>query len=248
MRSTVISRWPDGSASVVVVAGETNVSVGTSKQIRLQAVASNVNVLTPARVGQLVSNVTVDCGGVGSAVVNNFSAPSKVWWANERVICCRYRAPIGGHATLEAVIDIHAFSSNRALVEVVVENCKMNTATPNAPSSVGYTASVSVNGATLANVQTANAPGGTHQPFRAWFASGWVGGNPGIDVTQDAAAMQSHPLLFRVWKSGGSMTDYASDAYQPWGVGRHPASGMGGGGDSAFIGPLPLWEVQYLQT
>jgi len=248
LRSTVLSRWPDGSAAVAVVAGEMSVTTGTSKQIRLRAASANAAALTAARVGELVNNVTVDCGGAGSAVLTGFGAPAKVWWANERVICCRYRAPVGSHPTLEAVIDIHAFSSNRALVEVVVENCKMTTATPSSPSSVAYTAAVSVNGAQLATVQTSAAPGGTHQAFRAWFASGWIGGDPGIDVTHDVGSMQAHPLFFRVWKSGGSMATYASDAYQPWGVGRHPASNMGGGGDSAFIGPLPQWEVRYLQS
>ncbi len=247
-RSSVISRWPDGSAAVVVIAGETALTLGTSKQIRLRAAAVGSNALTAARVGQLVSNVTVDCGAAGAATLASFGAPSKVWWANERVICCRYRAPVGTHPTLEAVIDIHAFSSNRALVEVVVENCKMATATPVAPAAVSYSAAVSVNGAPLATVQSANGPGGTHQAFRAWFASGWVGGDPGIDVTHDIASMQAHPLFFKVWKSGGSMTQYAADQYRPWGVGRHPASGMGGAGDSAFIGPLPQWEVHYLQT
>ena len=248
LRSTVISRWPDGSASVVILAGETSVTVGASRQVRLRAAAAGANPLTAARVGQLVSNVTVDFGAVGSATLTDFSTPAKIWWANERVVCCRYRAPVRGHPTLEAVIDIHAFSSNRALVEVVVENCKMATATPVQPSAVSYTAAVTVNGVLVATVQSAGGPGGTHQAFRAWHASNWVGGDPGIDVTQDAGSMQSHPLLFRVWKSGGSMAAYAQDAYQPWGVGRHPASGMGGGGDSPFIGPLPKWEVQYLQS
>ena len=248
LRSTVISRWPDGSASVVTVAGETGVMLGTSKQIRMRAAAVIPTSLTAARVGQVVSTVIVDCGSVGVATLNNFTVPSKIWWANERVICCRYRAAVGAHPTLEAVVDIHAFSSNRALVEVVLENCKMATATPAAPAAVSYSATVAVNGATIANVQSANAPGGTHQAFRAWYASGWVGGDPGIDVTHDIESTQAHPLFFRVWKSGGVMSEYAADAYQPWGVGRHPASGMGGGGDSAFIGPLPQWEVQYLQT
>jgi len=248
VRSTVVSRWPDGSASVVVVAGETSVMLGTSRQIRLRAAAVTATPLNPARVGELVSNVTVNCGALGSAVLNNFATPSKVWWANERVVCCRYRAPVGAHPTLEAVIDIHAFSSNRALVEVVVENCKMVTATPVQPAAASYAAAVTVNGAAVTTVQSANAPGGTHQAFRAWYASSWIGGDPGIDVTQDAGSMQSHPLFFRVWKSGGTMTAYAADAYQLWGVGRHPASGMGGGGDSDFIGPLPKWEVHYLQT
>ena len=116
-RSTVISRWPDGSASVVVVAGETGVTLGASKQIRLRAAAAGPSGLTAARVGQLVTDVTVDCGALGSATFTDFTAPSKVWWANERVICARYRKPVGTHTTLEAVIDIHAFSSNRALVE-----------------------------------------------------------------------------------------------------------------------------------
>ena len=160
----------------------------------------------------------------------------------------RYRKPVGTHPTLEAVIDIHAFSSNRALVEVVVENCKMATATPVAPAAASYTAAVTVNGAPVATVQSANAPGGTHQAFRAWYASGWVGGDPGIDVTHDTASMQAHPLFFKVWKTGGSMSQYAADAYRPWGVGRHPASYMGAGGDAPQIGSLPQWEARYLQT
>nr|MBA2413895.1 hypothetical protein [Burkholderiaceae bacterium] len=242
LRSSVVSKWPDGSASVVVVAGETGVTLGTSRAVRLRATAASSNALTAARVGQLVTNVTVDCGAAGSATLSNFATPSKIWWANERVVCCRYRAPVGAHPTLEAVIDIHAFSSNRALVEVVVENSKMTTATPVAPAAVSYTAAVTVNGALVATVPS------VHQAFRAWFASSWVGGDPGIDVSHDIASMQAHPLFFKVWKSGGSMAQYAADAYQPWGVGRHPASGMGGGGDSSFIGPLPKWEVQYLQS
>ena len=248
VRSTVVSIWPDGSASVVVVTGETSVTRGTSKQIRLRSATVNANPLTPARVGQLVSNVTVDCGALGVATLKDFAAPAKIWWANERVICCRYRAAIGAHPTLEAVVDIHAFSSNRALVEVVVENCKMVTATPTAPAAVSYTAAVAVNGAAIATVQSTNGPGGTHQPFRAWYASSWIGGDPGIDVTHDTGSMQAHPLFFRTWKSGGSMARYAADAYQPWGVGRHPARNMRAGGDAAQIGPLPRWEVQYLQT
>ena len=151
------------------MAGEASVTLGASKQIRLRAATVNGHPLTPARVGQLVSNVTVDCGALGAATLNAFAAPPKIWWANERVICCRYRAAIGAHPTLEAVVDIHAFSSNRALVEVVLENCTMATATPVAPAAVSYTAVVSVNGAAIATVQSTGGPGGTHQPFRAWY-------------------------------------------------------------------------------
>jgi hypothetical protein len=146
------------------------------------------------------------------------------------------------------VIDVHAFASDRAFVEVVVENCKMNTASPSQPSSKSYSATVSINGTAVATTNTSSAPGGTHRAFRAWYASGWVGGDPGVEVTHDTASMQSHPLFFRVWKAGGSMSQYANDAYTPFRVGRHPSSNMGGTGDAAQIGALPLWEAHYLQS
>lgn len=248
LRSSVVSRWPDGSAAVVVLAGETAFTAGTARTIRLQTSPPAGIALAPARIGQVVSNITVDCGTLGVASLSSFASPARIWWANERLICARYRAPVGSDPTLEAVIDIHAFSSNRALIEVVIENCKVNSSSPALPGSKSYTASVSVNGSVIATTSTGGAPGGAHRPFRAWFASHWVGGDPGIEVTHDVASMQSHPLLFRVWKSGAGMSAYANDSYVPWGVGRHPRSSMGAAGDSSHIGPLPLWESHYLQS
>jgi hypothetical protein len=250
LRGSVLARWPDGSASVVVLSGITSVTSGVPKQLQLTAAAtSGAAALTAARVGQLLTNVTVDCGSAGVANISSFNSPAKTWWANENVICCRYRVPVGSQPSLEAVIDIHAFSIDRAFVEVVVENAKINPAAfTAAPASFSDTAAVSVNGSAVTTVSTANAPSSTHDAFRAWYASYWVGGDPAIDVTQDAASMQRHPLLYRIWKSGGSMAAYAGDAYVPWGTGRHPSSNMGATGDAAQIGPLPLWETQYLQT
>lgn len=250
LRSSVLSRWPDGSASVVVVSGETAVTAGSSRAIRLRSGAAAGTALTAARVGQLVTEVNVSLGTLGSAVITNFASPNKVWWANERVICCRYRVPVGSDASLEAIIDIHAYAGARAFVEVVVENGKIAAASsaPSKPASKSYTASVRVNGNVAATVSSSSGPNGSHEAFRAWYASYWVGGDPGVEVTQDAASMQAHPLLFRVWKPAADLSSYANDAYAAWGVGRHPASNMAAGGDSAQIGPLPLWECQYLQS
>jgi hypothetical protein len=157
---------------------------------------------------------------------------------------------VSGDPTLEVIVDIHAFSSARAFVEVVVENGRIaaSASNPSRPASKNYTAVVSVNGASVRTVNSSSGPSGSHEAFRAWYASYWVGGDPGVEVTHDTASMQAHPLLFRVWKAGGSQSQYASDAYTPWSVGRHPSFGMAAGGDSAQIGPLPLWECHYLQT
>ena len=137
-------------------------------------------------------------------------------------------------------------SSNRALVEVVVENCKMATATPVAPAAVSYTAAVSVNGAAVATVGSTNAPGGTHQAFRAWYASGRVGGIP-------ASMSRRHRIdeAIRCFSRRGSRAAAWRDTHRMR-IGRGASAGIrldtGAGGDAAEIGPLPKWEVQYLQT
>lgn len=257
--ASVLSRWPDGSASVVVMAGEASVIANATRQIALRTATRQSNSLGPSRVGQLLNSISVNAGAAGVASLTSFAAPEKIWWANDRVICCRYRLPVGA-AGLEAVIDVHAFSSNRALVEVVIENGKLNSAAPVAPSSKNYTgATVSVNGQTIATVSdpvqgvfggepyfTAQA----HEAFRAWYCATWVGGDPGIEVTQDTASMQWHPLLFRVDQPSNQnlASLYGTDSYQPWSTGRHRAAGMGAGGDHASIGALTLWETRYLQS
>ena len=250
LRASVLSRWPDGSASVAVLAGETAVTAGTTTFIRLQAGAVVGTALTPARVGQLVTNITVDCGALGSAVINNFSSPARTWWANERVICCRYRAPVGADPTLEAVIDVHAFASSRAFVEVVVENCKVNSASPAAPAAKNYSASVVVNGSTIATVSSSAGPGGTHQAFRAWYASTWAGGDPGVEVTHDTASMQAHPMMQKIWKSTDQNLQaiYQGDIYEPWSTERLNVPNMGGTGDHPAIGSFTQWDTRYLQA
>lgn len=250
LRSSVLSRWPDGSASVVVVAGITAVTAGTTKTIQLAPGGASATPLTVGRVAQLVTSVTINCGALGTGSLTNFSQAEKTWWTNDRVICCRYRVPIGTDQTLEAVIDIHAFSSNHALVEIVVENSKLaaSSKAPTKPASKSYSASVTVNGTAVATAASSAAPNGSHEAFRAWYTSYWVGGAPGTEVTHDIAAMQSHPLFFKIWKSGESQAGYASAKYAPWGLGEQPAAGLAGGGDSYQIGPLPLWECHYLQT
>ena len=255
LRATVLSRWNDGSAAVMVVASSTTVTAGEDRVVRLQsaAVPSGETNLTAARVGQLVNVVTVDCGALGRAEIRDFSNPERVWWANPQTVCARYRAAVSGHATLEAVIDVHAYAANSALVEVVLENCKMLTSAVVRPAAVNYTgATVSVNGGpAVATVNSSAMPvEGTHAPFRAWYASAWVGSNgPAPRVTQNHIDLQKHPLLFKCDQAATfNMAAYAGDTYVPWGSGRQRPAVMGGGGDHSSIGPLPQWETHFLQS
>ena len=253
LRLSILSSHDDGSAAVVVVSGTVTVSANTLSVVRLQkgSVAAADASLTVAAIAALVNQVSVDFGNYGRAAITDFSQPERVWWANAGTICARYRvaAPAAGSTALEAVVDIHAWAG-RALVEVVVENCKMVTASPVAPASASYTgAVVAINGATVFTVNGNGAPEGAHARFRAWYASGWVGGDPGLRVTQSHTDLQQHPLLFKCDQTSAfDMSVYAADAYTPWATGRQRASNMGGGGDHDSIGPLPSWEARALQS
>jgi hypothetical protein len=345
LRSSVLSRWPDGSAAVLVVASSIAVTTNEGRTLRLQltdATAGEIDI-GAAQVAQLVSSVVVDLGVLGKAELRNFAAPERLWWANPQTVCVRYRAAVGAHPTLEAVVDVQAWAG-RALVEVVVENGKIaSTASiPVKPASVEYRgATVSVNDAVIATAssplrgepvplgsgfiqplsgewavssltssppsaptvgqavavyqsptgvfvghageratwngsswsfaagavgQLASTTSGTrvyiwtgsvwksgwiggHEAMRAWYASTWVGGDPGVRVTQSHLELQKHPLLFKCDQpNAADLSIYAADTYSPWAPGRYRSENMGGGGDHEQIGPVPQWEARALQS
>ena len=277
LQTSVLSTHGDGSAAVVVVAGRIEVAASADRFIRLQVGAgpashptahnrnqSTAPPLTAAAVSTALQSVRVDFGPeYGRIDLNRFDAPERVWWANANTVCARYRAaaPRAGATALEAVVDVHAFADGRALVEVVVENAKLACPAPGStpptryeaplpkPAPASYAkAVVQVNGRTAATVDGNAAPEGHHPFGRAWYASAWVGGDPGLRVTQHHTDLQRHPLFFRCDQPGADMALYADDHYTPWSTGRHRATGMGGGGDHASIGPLPQWEARFLQT
>lgn len=153
-RSNVLSTWPDGSAQVIVGAGRKAVSGGGTTNIKLRpGLASGMNMTTTDLVA-IVNTVAVNFGTPLSLTLTN-SNHDRIWWANPEVICARYRLPITNKGDMEAVIDVHAFAGGRALVEVVVENAKVNAdaASIVPPAAQTYTnATVSVNGTVIATV------------------------------------------------------------------------------------------------
>ncbi len=264
LSAAILSRWPDGSAAVVVVSGQTNFTSGTPRSVGIAAgSASSTPALSPGRVSALVRNVTVNAGSLGVASLTDFTSPERVWWSNAGVVCCRYRAAID--STLEAVVDVHAFASDRAFVEIVVENAKVDAsaASPAKPGTKSYDgATVTVNGQTVATIASpasgqsyrSGSGGGRyaggHEAFRAWYCSTWIGGDPKVEVTHDVASLQAHPLFFRCWQAASDdfQTQYGGDAYVPWSAERLNVPSMPSGGDAEGLGPLTQWDTRYLQT
>jgi hypothetical protein len=253
LRGAVVSRWPDGSASMVVVSGIADVAPGTRRVLALQArAAGSEPALGADRIGTIVNAVVVDAGALGRAEQRNFGSPERIWWATPEVICARYRAPMAAAGALEAVIDVHAFADGRAFVEVVVENARLQwTAIATPPPQAYATAELLINGTRVATVSGTGAPEGVHAAFRAWYGAGWVGGDPGHQATQSVAELQQHPLLFRPVRStpsAATLNAFGADTYEPWKAGRHRASNMGGAGDHPSIGALTVWDAVSLQS
>jgi hypothetical protein len=248
----VLSRWEDGSASVLVAAGNSNVGKGSSGTIGLQlgTAAAGLPPLTVSQVGLMVKAVQADFGVLGVVTLSDFGKPDRIWWANAQVICARYRLRAPNHATLEAVVDIHAYAGGSAFVEVVIENALVDSTLlqPIKPADASYSGTIAVNGNAIGSASSTGSADATHTAFRAWYACTWVGGNPGLYVSQTAADLQKHPLLFKCDQPASDLSGYAADTYTPWATGRHRGQGMGGPGDHPSIGPLTLWDAAFLQS
>jgi hypothetical protein len=272
LRCSILSRWPDNSASVVVLAGNTS-PTGT-KPIALRPVApQGGGALTTATINAAINRIDFNnFTGTVQTLLMSSATPDWTWWANPQVICARYRKSLG-LGQMEAVIDIHAFVGGRAFVEVVIENCAMDSSLTNPvdPGSQSYTNATVVltpvvgSPVTLATVSSSGCPNSAiHQAFRAWYCSGWAGGDPAITVTHDTASMQAHPMFWRAARqmvvdyatntfSGqadwqGTAQTYAADAYTPWKTGRHIRAGMAGTGEDTrgSIGPFTGWDSDYI--
>lgn len=268
LRSSTLSTWPDGSAQVVVLAGESSVAASSTKQIRLRVGTPQGTDLTAARVAALLTNISCNFGAVGSGSLTSFGSPERVWWKNPAVICARYRIAIG--AEMEAIVDVHAFASNRAFVEVVIENGKVNANATSvaAPSTKTYTAAtVSVNGSVIATVSSPTAGmkaprhrgynggpnySGGHEAFRAWYCSTWVGGDPQLEVTHDTVSLHAVGFFFKPWVpvAVNLQTRYseAYDTYEPWATGRLRVPGMNGTGGDQEIAPYSMNQADYIAT
>jgi hypothetical protein len=231
LRASVLSRWPDDSAQVMVLAGRVTATAGAQVPITLRPAVTTGTNLTTSAITAAVSSVSVNFGTPLSLTITTTNH-DWIWWANPQVICARYRLPITNKGSMEAVIDIHAFAGGRAFVEVVIENGKVNANGALSQASldsqvytnakvyvtaVGGTqteiASVSSPSAGMAPVRSMARGGGYtwtsgHKSGRAWYCAGEVSGTT---VTQKTA--DTHYALF------GIEVTHDTDSLQahPWG-------------------------------
>jgi len=270
MRGNVLSAWPDGSAQVVVVAGHKAVSASAQTTIGVRPAIQSGTSLTTSDIDSLLSDLTLNFNGTPQTF-NTWTSPTRTWWANSQVICASYVVPITGMGAMEAIVYVHAFAGGRAFVEVVIENGKLNadatTVSLAATPTQTYTsATVSINGIALNGSGTSSpttnmaAPNSDnpilyqtagHQALRAWYCSGWVGGDPQIEVTHDIVYMRKHPFFFapieESTKNQQTANTNAYDTYVPWACCRISGPDMGAGGAAGELGLFTECQSDYFQ-
>ncbi len=247
-RASVMTRWEDGSASVIVFSGLTTGAAVIPVHV---ATGADSLALGAAAIAARVGSLSVNFGPHGAATAN-LAAPSTVWYSNSRMVHASYRVAAPGHASLEAVVYVTAWA-DRAFVEVVIENAKVDIVTGGVtpkPAAASYTAAVvTVNGVALPAINGNGGPEGAHSFTRAVYCSAWVGSNPQVVVNQVVADTQKHPLFPKIARpASAAFVATPADTYGPWQTGRQRGSDMGAGANHPSIGPLPQWDMQFLQS
>lgn len=192
LRSSILSTYNDGSAAVIVVSGSKPFISGNST-ITLETSQAVDTPLNTSAIDAVIASISIAFGGsYGTTSITNFSSPERIWWANERTICARYRIapPSPGATSLEAVIDIQAYAG-QAFVEITVENCKLSTTTPTKPATATTSSIVAtVNGSIIKTItlptRGTRLVGTAITPIGEWTTMGWAFTTPASPALNDS--------------------------------------------------------------
>lgn len=249
LQTSVLSKWPDDSARVAIVAGQSVFSAGVAADVALQpgTAASGATLTTSDLQARMSDPVTTTAGAFGSA---NWSGSD--WLSPFSEVCSGpvmsswvYRKPIGSDAHLVAWLEVRLWAGGAVEVLPWIENGYLTVASPTNKSAT-YTFSLGGTERFSAAIDLLN-----HQ--RTPLVSGsilshWLGTDPGVVVKHDAAYLQATkmvPSYSATVAAGASVVTSLPSTYTPLQQGSFPV-GMGAAGYHGSIGPLPEWDVLYL--
>jgi hypothetical protein len=247
----VKNRWPDGSAKFAVVSGRAQLLAGSPLAINL---ASGTPVTAAPSLGldDLRSTgvtATVTCGAFGS--VNwgdaDWQSPFMTWVQGPEMSSWIYRKQVAGDAHLVAWLEVRLYAGGAVEVLPWVENGFVDV--PGPGDRLGTYAF------TLGSTQRFSQPIALLNHQRTPLISGsalshWLGSDPGVNVSHDAAYLQATRLVptyrANVANTASAVTNLPS-TFQPLQQGSFPG-GMGSAGYHGSIGLLPEWDVLYLTS
>ena len=250
-RVVVKRRWNDGSVKHAVVVGRTDLTANTPKTISVVvgAPASSV-ALTATSIQLAAPSASVQCGSIGVvSLAALLGTPLRTWISTPEMVECHYRSAVGSDPNLVVWFQVRLWAGGRMWVRAIVENGYLDNSSGtalNANSNKSYVPTVTVGGSTVySNSGTTLA----HYANTRWMAEGWIGGNPGVTPTHNAAYLRATRLAPNYgWTSpSASVLNSYDGSYAPMERGAITAT-MSDAGYGDHIGLLPLWNVLYCQT
>ncbi len=251
-QATILNRWPDGSAKFAVLSGIASFTQNALQTITLATTSSAPSESTVAEPKSL--NVTAtftgavtgtyalqSCLGVDLSNWNKGSAGRVRQILGPVMSEFHYYCPTTD-AHVAMWFFVRAYSNGTTEIETVVENGWMNVP---APGERDYTIALNVGGSTTFSASLA------HYSHTRWSRVDWIGTNPQITPTHDAAYLRATRMVPNYGYTNPSSAAFASLASAlnpvPFALGNWTAR-MGNAGYQPSIGVLPQWEALYCTT
>lgn len=266
LSQVVKTTWDDGSAKMVILSGKlTNGgSAYTSCAIGSTATPPGGSPLTESDLTAAGHTLSVQVGAIGTVTLasligqtansgNGFTGRLRTWLSTANCSEWHYTAPVGSDAHLRVHIYARLYSGGKCWFLVAVDNSTLRVA---GLTSKTYVPAVTINGSTVYN--NGGSPL-TQRARQAWALEFWSDGFGGWTPKHDTANLMSTKLVpnYEAPAPSSLYSDakmVAAQTNTPLAVNALPTvlswwpGGLTGGGASAHIGVLPLWDAAYFTS
>lgn len=253
-QADVRNRWSDGSVKFAVLSGVSTFAQNQAKVVSLSTTSSapaSANVAEPT---SLDVSVTFSGSVAGICMLQSALGVDKESWSGKST-GGRVRKILGpvmsefhyyvptSDAHVAVWFYVRRYSNGATEVETVVENGWLLVASP---GQKDYTVAVRIGGATVYGPATLS-----HLHHTRWSRVDWVGTDPAISPSHDAAYLRSTRLVPNYGYTNPSTSAWADLASAinptPFARGNLP-NVMGTTGYDQSIGLLPRWDALYCSS
>lgn len=246
---TIKRRWSDNSIKHAIISGRASLSAGVPLLVIVSTgTPPSGTALTSASIQAAAPTASVQCGAIGTvSLASLLASPVQTWVSGPQMVECHYRATVGS-GNLSAWFHVRLFANGRMWIRAIVENGYLDNGSGAiaANSNQSYVPTVIIGGVTAYNNGGATL---NHYANTRWSVEGWIGADPAVTPGHNAAYLRASRLVPGYgWTVPSAATLNAlTQTYTPMMAGDIPA-GMSGGGDSAHLGLLPVWDALFATT
>lgn len=258
---TPLNYWRDGSVKFGVMAGRQSVTANVPATITIRRTPNTPTggAIQESTLATLAPSVSVALGafgtvtllpliGVASTGAKGSNGRVRTFISGPQMSEWHYRTDVGADSHLAVWFYVRLWANNALEIEVMVENGYVAVASPVDKS---YAPVITINGTSR------YAPGTiTHWANARWRTIHWYDGSSGltdfarVTPTHNATYFKETGVVPYYGGAGVSSTRRAawSQSIAPLSLANTPGGNLGGGGSNPYIGLVPEWTADYVNT